>query len=448
MPVSSSGVPRASAVSVLALNAYLLIAAGSSVGVDQVRMLGLPVTVAGFALALAAVVQLARPNDGDTRSLGSSCLWLAAMTTVGIMVPPRDHPPLWYAIFYRAVPVTGVLLAGVAGSGRARATRTCVWIAIVMVVGLQVITPWAVPRPNIDVWSWTQVSVQALIHGIHPYTVRADDIYGGVYAMGYTNTVYPYMPLTLLVHAPFVKLFGDFRYGLALCLPATIWLMRAAARRLAVDAYLLDVVTLALVLHPRGAYLVSSGYNEPLLMLAAAAFVYLAVRWPRGAGQGVAFFCLPALKQYFAAPAIMFAADLVRRRLYRPLILGAVVAAATVMPFLLTHASATFDGIVFQLRPEVAFRPDSISVVALAASVFGLVPWHWLPEVVQLAAGAIVFWRLRDLGLAGLLLSAAVAMCASFLAGTQAFLNYYFFIGVLLLLTAITAPRAGEGRTV
>ncbi len=43
--------------------------------------------------------------------------------------------------------------------------------------------------------------------------------------------------------------------------------------------------------------------------------------------------------------------------------------------------------------------------------------------------------------------TSAVALCASFLAGTQAFLNYYFFIGVLLLLAALAAPRVAEART-
>ena len=431
----NQGPPRFAAASVLALNAYLLTAAGSSVGGQQVRLLGIPLTVAGFVLALRAASSVGRP---DTRPLTSACLWLAVLTTVGIMLPPRDQPPLWFAIAYRAVPVAGVILAGIAAGGSARATRACVWIAVSMAVALQLVTPLALPQPHIDVWSWTQVSVRALLHGIHPYTARADDVYGGAYAMGYTNTVYPYMPLTLLVHAPFVALFGDYRFGLALCLPATIWLMRSAGRRLGVEAHLLDVITLALVLHPRGTYIVSSGYNEPLLMVTAAAFVYLAVRWPRGVGQGVAFLFLPALKQYVVAPVLMFAADLHSRRLYRPLVVGTLVAAATVVPFVLTNARATVDGIVFQVNPSVAYRPDSISVTALAAGLLGFEPWHWLPEAAQLVVGAAVFARLRRHGLGGLLLASAIALFASFLVGTQAFLNYYYFVGVLLLLAAIT----------
>ena len=439
----SPGAPRFAAVSVLALNACLVTSAGSAVGGQQVRLLGIPLTVAGFVLALLAAGRMDRQTPDDTLPPSSVYLWLAAMTTVGIMVPPRDQPTLWYAIPYRAVPVVGVILAGIAAGGHARATRICVWIAVSMAVALQLATPFAIPQPHIDVWSWTQVSVRALLHGIHPYTARAGDVYGGTYALGYTNTVYPYMPMTLLVHAPFVALLGDYRFGLALCLPVTIRLLRATGRRLAVDAQWLDVLTLALVLHPRGAYIVGSGYNEPLLMVAAAAFVYLAVRWPRGVGQGIAFLCLPALKQYVVAPALMVAADLHSRRLHRPLVIGTLVAAATVVPFVLTNPHATFDGIVFQVSPSVTYRPDSISVTALAAGLLGFEPWHWLPEVTQLVVGAAAFARLRRHGLGGLLLASAIAVFASFLLGTQAFLNYYYFVGVLLLLTAlVTAPAS------
>ena len=92
---------------------------------------------------------------------------------------------------------------------------------------------------------------------------------------------------------------------------------------------------------------------------------------------------------------------------------------------------------MFQVGPSVTFRPDSLSVTALAANVWGFEPWHWLPEVTQLVVGAVAFARLRRHGLGGLLLASAIALFASFLVGTQAFLNYYYFVGALLVLAAV-----------
>ena len=52
---------------------------------------------------------------------------------------------------------------------------------------------------------------------------------------------------------------------------------------------------------------------------------------------------------------------------------------------------------------------------------------------------------LRACGLGGFLLASALALFASFLFGRQAFLNYYAFVAVLLLLAAVVfAERLGD----
>jgi hypothetical protein len=273
---------------------------------------------------------------------------------------------------------------------------------------------------------------------VHPYTARVDDVYHGTFQGGYVSSVYPYMPATLLAHVPSVALFGDYRIGLALCLPATVAFVRGAGRRLHVDPRALDAMTLALVLHPRSAFIVGSGYNEPLLTLAAAVFVYAAARAPDGAVASIAFWMMPAMKQYFVAPALMrlFSTfDDPRKR--RATMAGMLVAAATAAPFLIWRWSATLDGILFQVRPSIGFRPDSLSVSAAFARATGwIVPW-WTPLAAQCVAGAAAFTWLRHRGLGGFLLASALALVASFLFGRQAFLNYYAFVSALLLLAAL-----------
>jgi hypothetical protein len=61
---------------------------------------------------------------------------------------------------------------------------------------------------------------------------------------------------------------------------------------------------------------------------------------------------------------------------------------------------------------------------------------------VQLIVGAIAWWRLKGHGLSGLLLASALSLCATFLVGWQAFVNYYYFIGVLLILAALVRAKA------
>jgi hypothetical protein len=129
----------------------------------------------------------------------------------------------------------------------------------------------------------------------------------------------------------------------------------------------------------------------------------------------------------------------------RATMFGTLVAAATVAPFLIWGRTATLDGILFQVRPSIGFRPDSLSVSAALAWATGwIVPW-WTPLATQLVAGAVAFAWLRRCGLGGFLLASALALFASFLFGRQAFLNYYAFVSALLLLAALVfAGRSVE----
>jgi hypothetical protein len=103
-----------------------------------------------------------------------------------------------------------------------------VWAGVVLFA----LGPIGAPNPRIDVFTWTQTSVQALLHGIHPYTVVVPDVYRGRYDPGYTVSVYPYMPATLLAYAPWVRIFGDFRFALAASVALTTGLILRIGRRL------------------------------------------------------------------------------------------------------------------------------------------------------------------------------------------------------------------------
>src|SRR5207249_3055146 len=112
----------------------------------------------------------------------------------------------------------------------------------------------------------------------------------------------------------------------------------------------------------------------------------------------------------------------------------------TIAPFVATNWRATLHGIVFPIR-EQAFRPDSDSLAALVNHFTGLVPPRWLAPAVQLAVGGVAYARLRHDGVGGLILASAVALFASFLVGTQSFVNYYYFVASLLVCAAVTLGR-------
>jgi hypothetical protein len=434
------------ASSVYALIASLTLALGATLSRHLLFILGLPLTVAGFVVACFAVGSSG--SDQRRHWLRRACACLSAMAALGI-IGPSTHGALWYEILRRTYSFVGLVLVGVFASGDERWQRRSIRLAIAGGVALYALTPIGTPTPQIDVFAWTETSVKALAHGIHPYVVSAPDVYGGRYDPGYTVTVYPYMPATLLAYLPWVLIFDDFRYALAACLPITIALIRRTVRNLAVDApektvlpLFGDVVTLALLLHPDGARVVASGWSEPLLVLSAAAFAYLATRNPGGRGQAVAFFLLPSFKQYVMAPVLMYVASAARHARLRHALFGASVAAVTVLPFLIWNWQATFAGIVFQMQAPTVPRLGSTSLVALTGTTLGIYPSRWTSVMVQLTAGGVAWWHLKNRSTYGLLLASALSLYATFLTGWQAFVNYYYFVGALLAFAAVLGTRA------
>jgi hypothetical protein len=191
--------------------------------------------------------------------------------------------------------------------------------------------------------------------------------------------------------------------------------------------------------------MIESGWTESLLVGCAVLFVHVAIQDPRGVGQATAFLLLPALKQYVVAPVLIYLVY-ARQVLVRPraIVAGVSIAVATVLPFLIWNCRATLSGMVFQLSSPTAPRMESTSLLALIAMISGGYPARWFSGVVQLVVGAIAWWRLKDHGLSGLLLASALSLLATFLVGWQAFVNYYYFIGALLILAALVRAREDE----
>jgi len=423
-------IPSASAAAIVAA---IVLETGSSVRGDLLFLLGLPLTLVAFAIAARGAWTI---GDATGRSwLPGTGACLSMMATVGLVT--SFHAPAWYEVLRCLVYAGGIVSVGILTSGNRRARRHAVSALIVSATVLHLVTPLALPHPLIDVWSWTQTSVRALLHGVHPYRAQAPDELQGAFNYGYALTVYPYMPATLIVYAPVVALMGDFRFLLAACVPLTIALVRATGHRLRAKEIVIDAITLAILLHPRGLSLTAFGWTEPLLLLVVAAFVYLVVRAPEGPGQATAFFLLPALKQYVIAPVVLYLVMKPPRPPLRAAVVGLTVAAATIVPLLWWDWRPTLAGIVFQMIELKSPRLDSDSLVALSGVTTGYYPDRWWSVIVQFVTGGFWYWRLRRTGAAGLLLASALTLFATFLFGWQAFPNYYYFVAGLLLLGAL-----------
>ena len=143
------------------------------------------------------------------------------------------------------------------------------------------------------------------------------------------------------------------------------------------------------------------------------------------------------------APVVMLAC---MRPRPRAIAAGAAVAAATVLPFVLWRWRPTFEGIFYFTRAPLGFRQDSDSLTALAAQMFGIHSQRSLGVITQFAVGAVAYVLFRRDGLAGLLLASALSLLATFLFATQAFFNYYYYAGAVLLLSSLVLAQATVDR--
>jgi hypothetical protein len=419
----------------VALLAAIVLAIGSSVGGQVGLTVGIPLVTAAFALGWAAAARVRR-DDATPARWQLLYAALSALAATGVASSLPGDWPRWYEHASRAVAAAAVTLLGVHAGGGARARRLALGGIVAPALALVVLAPVALARPTIDVWQWTQHCARAWVHGIQPYSTRAPDIYGGAYNYGYTIDAYPYPPFALVALTPAAVLLGDYRWMLVLCWLATIALVRLAARRLGTDERLSDLVTFALVLHPRAGFVVGMAWHEPLLVAALALFVFAAASTQRGTAQASAFAALVSLKQYFVVPALLYAGTRPRPR---ALATALGVALGLTVPLVLWDPRATLRGMSFALRTP--FRDDGLTLTALAARL-----WQWRPGpalgvVAQAVAGvgaAALLWRRdRGLSLRAFLLAMALALHASFLFGAQAFINYYFFLTACYAMAAL-----------
>ena len=300
---------------------------------------------------------------------------------------------------------------------------------------------------QIDVVAFLGGGSHAVLHGADPYTVKYPDVYGpaqsallyGPGVVGHDGMLtvgLPYPPASLLVAVP-AFLLGDVRIGsIVVVLGAALLLHRRATPTGRAVAVLLACA-------PGFPELAFFGWTEgPIVGLLAVA-VWLAVgrRWTAAAVLlGLAL----ASKQYFAVavPCLW----LLRPYATRGRVAAMVGAACAVtLPFVLWSPPGFWRSIVqFQLMQP--FRADSVSVLTWSVNTFGW-PGPAVFGILPLGAGFLVAlltaWRLRP-GLPGFLTAMALSLLATTALSKQAFLNYYYLVGCLLVLAAWTSSVAGE----
>ncbi len=428
-----------------ALWAFFALAIGVSLNYGYLSTSALQWTVAGFALALMAMFRA----WGGGRTTPSQHYELLYAGLLGMAVFQWCLQPHWGFVgaayvslchTFGEVFIGGVLLHALLPP---RLRPIGLWIVVLGALALLGLNVHYYQHPGTDVWQLQQGATDHLLHGRNPYTHEIPNSSRSGY-FGYRIDYYDYLPLNLLVGLPGYLIGHDYRYSLVACVFVVVAVIQLAGRRLGVAPRLRDIITFAFLLHPANPFCMFQAWTEPMMLAVLALFVYFAVRAPRGYGESICLLLLPTLKPYFLVPLFAYVPILKPR--FRSLLVGALVVAATLGPFLIWNYQATIKyGLLFTLQ-HVPFRGDSLSIPGW---LYQNHKWQCgkLPALIaQIVVGGISFGFLRRRGLGGFLLLSAMALYASFLAGSQAFTNYYFFVGGVLILAALV--MAAPSRSV
>ncbi|MEW5739886.1 MAG: hypothetical protein AB1938_13220 [Myxococcota bacterium] len=328
-----------------------------------------------------------------------------------------------------------------------------------LVITYLVVGKWLIftsPQPAIDVWYIHRDSVNALVQGINPYTLTFPNIYGdgrffgpGMVENGRLMFGYTYPPLSLLLSVPAQLIGGDYRYALLACNALTaVFLATARPSRLATLAAALFLFT------PRSFFVLEQGWTEPVLLAAAAAVGFCALRFPRALPWAAGVMLASKQYAFLLAPALLLLPEVRRDRRSFLIFAGKAVgtAAALTLPFLLWDPKA-FVHSVFLVQLGLPFRSDAMNFSAWWVQRGGSPPPGVLGFLMLIPPlVAMRFRAARDAG--GMGIAAATTMLCFVIFNRQAFCNYYFLIlGLFLLGAAWTfpldeAPSAAPSATV
>ena len=319
--------------------------------------------------------------------------------------------------------------------------RFLLLLACFVLMGVAVIK--ASPRPWVDVWVIQQGGAEALRHGVDPYSASYPNIYGALTEKMLAPELlvrgriaaYPYPPLTALLNAGALVLFGDVRYALLFLMTGAAFLLARAAKSTTGE-----LAALFILFQPRTFFVLEQAWTEPLVLacFAGAALAIASRKSPLIAGAALGLLAASKQTSLFLLLPLGFALPAAGRR--KALGIAAVVAALIFIPFALWDPPGFFRGLV-RMQLWQPFRDDSLSLSALAAH---LRPADYSAlSLVGLALAAALFAVcLRGgIDLARAARVAAAAWLLTLLLNKQAFCNYYWLAAGLLCAAAVFPAR-------
>lgn len=388
--------------------------------------------VASTALVASSLwkVELRMPARIATVPLAT---WGVAMASIacGPRQPLTTWPnapfvEAWSALHVVALLATAAYLPDVLGLGFSSRRLVLARRALITLAAVLLCAVAARTATSIDVWHVHQQGAALLLAG--------KPVYGGAISTIDTHTfarqinAYSYPPMNLLLTTAAYLVCGETRWAQVVCVlvgAALLW--KLARRRTDPTSVIADLLVIVLLFHPSGFVVLTRAWGEPLAIPFLFGFLVL-LDQKRTVAAAIVLGLFAATKQqlFLVLPFLALVPAIGRRGVA----IACATAGLTFLPFVLwTPAGAWSDLVMHHMTNP--FRPDSLSVSALVSRHFGapLPSWMGFAGAIAIIAASTRLPRTVPVQL----LAANVAFMIFFLFGRQAFANYYYLDGALIL---------------
>ncbi|MDP9094426.1 MAG: hypothetical protein M3N95_16195 [Actinomycetota bacterium] len=417
----------------LVLTAWLLITVSNTASIGFLN----PRTIPCLVLAAVILVVAATTAGGAPLRLapgGAAVFALIAGASV-LFVPMYTYLPAgdfgWLTV---AMAVGAGAFAGATVWTKPRLAWPLWAVGVLIVLGGLVAVVALDPAPRIDVWVILQQSSSGLGH------------LQNFYAMQWTKSpgwqsLYPYLPVTTLVLAPFRWLIGDVRIGLLACVVVSALLLIRRGWARAHPVPLPPVLPFLLLFAPGSIGLIEQSWSEPVLLVFLVG-AFAAVQRGRIAMAVVCLALALATKQH-AVTLIPLMAAWPRIGLRRTAV--AVAGAIGIcLPWLLANPHDFIEGAVVKHLTAPA-RGDAPTLYTLATQ-HGWSPPSILPLGLLVLAVAFACWSVRRIPRTGhACLLAALLLFTAALLNKQSFYNQYWLpAGLLIAALCLDAQQSEQ----
>lgn len=327
--------------------------------------------------------------------------------------------------------LTATLLTKVSRNGR---TENWDWVVIavwMVVSGLVAIL--VEPEPWIDVWALHRDAATALANGQNPYSSLSVSNPMPWFEEGGVLGGYLYPPISLFTFGTGHLVLGDSRWIALACAPAIVFLLRKMSSTLTTD-----LLAATVLLSPGWPLIVQLAWTEPLsVVLLAAAF---SVSASSKARQGI-LGLLVASKQYLLLLGIPVVISYFRRDLKAAI--RVVVVAAFGYGIGLIYGLGDYLHWVFNfhLTTPTATIGSHISGIAAMALEMDIA----IPSIIGLGLGLAfgAFVASADPSSdSNLMVAVTGTLTITFLLGSQAFPNYWYFVMFCLVIAILVRQHA------